>query len=100
MAPPEAPTDPRDAFQTLTETLLFQIADLHRMKRHLANDPWELFGTWSPTGHSWQNLDPYTYLESGTTLFDEPGFDGSEAGEAPLDWVELAAILEWGRFYE
>ena len=81
-------------FEILKHTILFQIADLHRMKDNELKNEFRYLGVISPTGNSWYNFDVFTYLECGTTPFNM---------EMPLtncDWDLLASILKLGRIYE
>lgn len=81
-------------FKILTHTILFQIADLHRMRGKELNYEWKYYGITSPTGNSWYNFDVFTYLACGTAGFNQ------EAKLEDCDWVFLASILELGRLYE
>ena len=55
-----------DDFDILKHTLLFQIADLHRMRNKQIKDEYRYFGIDSPTGNRWYNFDVFTFLECGT----------------------------------
>jgi hypothetical protein len=85
-------------FRILEHTILFQIADLHHMSDQQLNNPFRYFGTTSPKGHVWNNLDIYSYIKIGT------GGSGAHAGwldeEILVDWGDLAGILTAGQEYE
>jgi hypothetical protein len=88
-----------DELRILKHTILFQIADLHRLKGNQLVDPHRYFGVRSPTGNDWYNFEARDYLERGTGIAianrgdDDVPFEG-------CDWVALAGILELGRLYE
>jgi hypothetical protein len=86
-----------DEFRLLTHTILFQIADLRRMRGNQLEDKNRSMGLVSPTGNDWYNFDVFTYLRCSTNGMFASGGDAPFEG---CDWVELAAILELGRIYE
>ena len=88
-----------DEFRILKHTILFQVADLYRMRDNQLKDEYRYFGVKSPTGNSWYNFDVFTYLECGTSGMEDHAQD-VEAEFAGCDWVFLADILELGRLYE
>ena len=46
-------------------TILYQVADLRRMRDGALNYEWRYLGVQSPTNHSWYNFDPLSFLECG-----------------------------------
>ena len=105
------PTQSYSDFQCLEETLLFQIAELCRFSEKKPGDygqyseyarDYKYYGLESPTGHTWYNWDPFTYLECAMAGFisplEEDRFDDTTLGKCK--WATLAAILELGRTYE
>jgi hypothetical protein len=97
--PPEEEAE--NTFEFLRRTLLFQIADLRRMRGGVLEDPHRGLGVSSPTGHTWYNFEPVLYLECAVT----GAIAGVEHGqwaqwETRCDWIALAALLEMGRLYE
>ena len=91
-----------DDFAVLQDTILFQIADLRRMHGAQTVDKMRYFGLSSPTGSSWSNWDPVTYLECGTRGFISHLAAGHyrDFTEARCNWITFAVILELGRVYE
>jgi len=88
-------------FTCVKSEILFLIAELHRTQNP-GQDKMKYFGVVSPTGHSWYNWDPFTYLEcamAGLISHLQAGllkrFDGSRC-----NWSLLAFLLEMGRIYE
>lgn len=88
-----------DDLRILKHTLLFQITDLYRMRDDQLKDKYRYLGVRSPTGYSWYNFDPFTYLECSTAGQVAHHRDGDQEF-ASCDWVGLAEILELGRIYE
>jgi hypothetical protein len=87
-----------DEFRILKHTILFQIADLYRMRGNQLADPHQYFGVESPTGNDWYNFEASDYLERGTSTVIGHGDD--DIPFEKCDWVALAEILELGRLYE
>jgi len=87
-----------DSFAILHHTLLFQIADLYRMRDQQAHNPLRAVGVISPTGNSWYNFDVYSYLECAVAGMDSERIAAFSSSE--WDWVDLACLLELGRLYE
>ena len=90
---PEPPED-TGTFEMLNDTLLYQIADLHRMKLtgQLDQSPSVLYmGVNSPTGHTWYNFDVAGFLNQGRRCFPV-----SEA----IDWADFIVFLWCGQIYE
>lgn len=88
-----------DALQILKHTILFQIADLHRMQGDQLENEFRYLGLQSPTGNSWYNFDVFSYLSCAMHGMS----DGSGDENVPFarcDWAELASILCLGRLYE
>ena len=89
-----------DDFRILKHTLLFQIADLYRMRENQLKNPQRYFGVKSPSGYSWYKFDIFTYLECATRGIVDHSRDERNKEVASCDWVDLATILELGRLYE
>src|SRR5688572_2471134 len=85
-------------FDILKSVLLFQIADLYRMRDNQLKNKHRYLGVASPTGDTWYNFDVFTYLECGTRGIGDNAREAVEAIEC--DWAALALILELGRIYE
>ena len=93
--PPEAGEGtPREEFDA---TLLFQIADLRRMQGGALEDEWGDFGVDSPTGNSWYNFEPLSYLECALAGISANNVDGHSLTPG---WRPFAWFLELGRIYE
>lgn len=90
--PPEI--DELDGYVWTEHVLLFQIADLRRMEDKEMKSPFLYLGVVSPTGNSWYNFDPLTYLECATQGLV------SQRTEIPKGWATLGLLLELGRVYE
>jgi hypothetical protein len=97
--------------------LLFQIADLHRMKEAgVFENEYRYFGVQSPTGESWYNFDPLTYLECGIrgnyrgykaeeVIITIPPPEGQSADSEiyeidSFSWQNIADTLVLGQLYE
>lgn len=91
-------------FTFLQQVLIFQIADLHRMRNKELKDEMRYFGVTSPTGNAWYNFDPYTNLECGLRCLEDNLDLEDENGQKPepieISWKTLGQILEMGRVYE
>lgn len=91
-------------FKDFKNTILFQIADLHKMEeRSLLDNEFKNFGIDSPVGNRWSNLDPFTYLECATAWMED--YSGKDSIEEPdeetnVSWSMLIRFLEMGRLYE
>jgi hypothetical protein len=88
-------------FDYLRGTILYQIADLRRMRieGYFERDSVTLFwGVQSPTGASWYNWSPESFLECGTRgMIGHQGKDYSLVG---CTWRDLAELLYLGQIYE
>ena len=88
-------------FEYLRGTILYQIADLRRMRDagYFQRDASELyFGLESPTGARWYNWDSRSFVNRAIE-----GFYGSSNPYRELDdatWRELAYLLYIGQLYE
>jgi len=85
----------------LKHTVLFQVADLYKMRDNQLKEEGIYFGIQSPTNNRWYNFDVFTYLECGTR--GTMGVDGDKRREyefTSCDWTKLADVLEMGRLYE
>ena len=78
-------------------TLLFQIADLHRMQGNTLEGEWRYFGSESPSGNTWYNFDPMTYLEcalAGMSASNEDAEPITSGGRAFPGFLELRRLYE------
>jgi len=84
-------------FAVFERMICYQIADLHRMKEAgmLDKSPNILYlGLQSPTGHSWYNFEPASFLECATA-----GFSDNDV-EVDAHWGVFAGLLWLGQVYE
>lgn len=91
---PEPPEN-KGTFEMLNDMLLYQIADLHRMKLtgQLDQSPFVLWlGIDSPTRHRWYNFDVDPYFECGCQCLDPTS--------AANDWGSFVVFLWCGQIYE
>ena len=106
-----------DTFDDWESLILYQIADLHRMKEAgVFENEYRYFGIESPSGAYWYNFDPLTYLECAIrgkyggyeaeeVIVVIPPAEG-ESADSPIyeitsfTWKEFADMLEMGQFYE
>jgi hypothetical protein len=85
-------------FEILKHTILFQIADLHRMGDVQQSNKFWYYGVTSATGNRWYNLNLYSYWTNGIRgMIDHRG---KNSEMTPMDWADVAAFLELGRLYE
>lgn len=90
-----------DDFDYLKGTILYQIADLHRMRDagYYEKDPMLLyFGLESPTGATWYNWTIEGFLEAANAPMDSDTADDMELEQAT--WRDLAELLILGQIYE
>lgn len=92
--------DSKDGWNNI---ILFQIADLRRMRDagQLDNE-YKYLGIESPTGNSWFNFDPLSYLECGI-VGSMAGYQEEEYAIRKIEtftWQDFIAILESGQWYE
>jgi hypothetical protein len=95
--PFETGRDDLSTFEDLQAMILYQIADLHRMesKAILDKSAFELWlGVDSPTGYTWYNFHPNTFLECASASL------AKDSGLIECDWGFLAIFLWVGRIYE
>jgi hypothetical protein len=88
-------------FDFLSQTIRFQIAELRRMRDagYYQRDPNTLYmGVNSPTGNTWYNLFPDSYLTCAIAGYFNQTSDEMSLEEAT--WRELAVFLIYGRLYE
>lgn len=86
-----------DEFQYVKEVILFQIADLRRIKEEEVDNEFKYLGISSPTGNTWYNHHPFSYLECGAAwLVDSKAL----CDEDEADWYLFGRLLEMGRLYE
>lgn len=84
-----------DYFAELQQTLLFHIADLHRMAEAGTLDaPGRWFGIDSPTGHRWYNFEVADFLEAASAPIDP------DVTYTTHTWEELADTIVTGGIYE
>ena len=94
---PEAEDEHLSAFDYTQAVILFQIAELHRMKDKELHNEMRSFGITSETGYDWYNFNPLDLLECGARgLCDYIGEDKT----IPNDWHFLGHLLDLGRYYE
>jgi hypothetical protein len=90
-------TEYLSAFAYTQAVILFQIAELHRMKDKELHNEMRSFGITSETGYDWYNFTPLDLLECGARgLCDYIGEDET----IPNDWHFLGHLLDLGRYYE
>ncbi|CAG0944694.1 hypothetical protein ANRL1_01893 [Anaerolineae bacterium] len=88
-----------DDFRILKHTILFQIADLYRVRENQLQNEQRYLSVQSPTGHSWYNFDAVAYLNCGVNGLIDNARDEAQEFDG-CDWIELASLLELGRLYE
>ena len=95
------------SFSDWEKVILYQIVDLRQMAENgQLDDEYQYFGIQSPSGYSWYNFDPLTYLECGVqgTLDWYKKYGGSE--DNPIQvishsiWDWFIHILVCGQIYE
>ena len=88
-----------DPFRILKHTILFQIADLYRMRENQLKNEFRYLGVQSPTGNTWYNFDISTYLKCSMSGIG--GYDEDRENEFfKCEWSDLAGLLTLGRLYE
>ena len=93
----------KDKFGFMRDILLFQIADLHKMKANgtLDKSPELLWlGINSPTGHSWYNLHPSSFLNSARRGIVDSLEPGTSSYNEICDWGDFSIFLWLGQNYE
>jgi len=89
-----------DSYKSLMQTLLFQIADLHKMEdAHYLEKDLIYFGIDSVTKNRWYNFDPFTYLECAAAGL-AASFECKRVDINQLDWQTFVEFIELGRLYE
>lgn len=76
-------------------TLIFQIAELHKMRDKQLKNELRYFGLQSETGNHWFNFDPFTNLECGVRCMLD-----NQVVIDKIDWSFIGEMLENGRVYE
>lgn len=85
----------KDDFECLQHLLFYQIADFHLLEASgVLQKQWSVLGVTSPTGHSWYNFTPKTFLFCAAS-----GMHG-ELTATDCTWVDLAITLWLGQIYE
>ncbi|MFN8578919.1 MAG: hypothetical protein U0354_18985 [Candidatus Sericytochromatia bacterium] len=88
-----------DDLEFFKQVLLFQIAELRKMRDKELKDELKYFGIKSETGNYWYNFSPFMNLECGLR-----GFIGNKnipsIYSENINWKTLGIILEVGRIYE
>ena len=86
-----------DPWQYACVVIIFQVAELHRMRGQELQNELRHYGITSETGYSWYNFDPLTLLECGAQ-----GLEDSLGEEVVVadDWSLLGDLLDLGRYYE
>lgn len=97
--PPDLTGDAAAAqpFAALQSLILYQIADLQRMRAAGTLDlPGEVLfsGVQSPTGYTWYNFSTWSFLECGARSMD------NSVHKADCGWIDLAVFLWCGQIYE
>ena len=85
-----------DPWQYACTVIIFQVAELHRMRGQELQNELRHYGITSETGYSWYNFDPLTLLECGAQGLED------RLGETAVaeDWSLLGDLLDLGRYYE
>jgi hypothetical protein len=108
-APPEEvgidPAEVADGFVFVQNLLLYQIADLHRMRAAgLLDQPGHILqmGVTSPTGETWYNCSPVSFLGGASILLPDELGAGAENDQSVsvCTWGDLASFLWLGQIYE
>lgn len=85
----------QDDFSVLQQMVCYQIADLHRMAQtDIFSKPWIILGIDSPTGHTWYNFDPFSYLRCAVQSIVE------NSPITECSWQDLTILLWLGQIYE
>ena len=77
--------------------IIFQVAELHRMRGQELQNELRHYGITSETGYSWYNFDPLTLLECGAQGLEDRLGEETAVAE---DWSLLGDLLDLGRYYE
>ena len=103
-----------DSFEGWENIILYQIADLRRMgELGMLDDEYRYMGLTSPSGLSWYNFDPLTYLGCGMSgpwyrnerlmpayVPENDQIDSGTGEKREISWRDFYAILYMGRIYE
>ena len=90
-------TEYLSAFAYTQAVILFQIAELHRMRGKELQDKQRYMRITSETGYDWYNFDALSLLECGAQGLSD--YIGKEE-TIPNDWHFLGDLLDLGRYYE
>lgn len=94
------PSEEMEDFQFLQHQILYQIADLRRMRDagYFERDGMELYmGVTSPTGASWYNFSIPSFLEAAFGLTYEAN---AYTNLDEATWRDLGELLYMGQIYE
>lgn len=97
-----SPRQPSMEFQKWQVEVEQQIEDLRQMAQNgqLENED-RYFGISAPSGRSWYNFDPCTYLECGVAGFSANCLLGGSMAKMPKITWEMFSIFLWcGQNYE
>jgi len=87
-----------ESFEFLRQTILCQIADLHRMKNMQISPVEKYSGFTLPTGNTWYNFDVSSFLECASAGLQ--GKRKANSSSIKCDWEDLAEVLALGQLYE
>ena len=95
---PEEPSEIHEkcGWKEFEQTILFQIADLQRMRGGALDNELRYFGVQSPTENTWYNFDSLGFLECGLAGIS----DGFGKFQFESNWGSFQLFLEYGRLYE
>lgn len=83
------------SFSVFQQMICYQIADLHRMAQAgMLENKFRYLGVRSPTGHSWYNFDPSSYLHCAVQGLVNHDIDETRS------WGVFAGLLWLGQIYE
>ena len=84
-----------ESFAGLQQMIGYQIADLHRMAQEkLLDNKLRYFGITSPTGYTWYNFEPSSYLHCAIQSLQKDNTDTNGS------WTFLTILLWLGQIYE
>ena len=86
-----------DPWQYACAVIIFQVAELRRMRGQELQNELRHYGITSEAGYSWYNFDPLTLLECGAQGLEDRLGEETAVAE---DWSLLGDLLDLGRYYE